>query len=278
MADALEGVRAAVVGATGGIGSAVVAELVDRGAVVLATGRDEQRLAALAGDRVRVLQLDVGTVDAGKALVGAASEMLGGLDALIIAVGAIGPIGPTRSVDPEQVLENLRLGPVAALRLIQGCSALLDASHSPSVTLFSGGGATDAFPRYTAYALEKTAIVRLVENLAVEEPAWRVNAVAPGFVATAIHDATIEAGVDAVGEAYFGETERRLDGAAVPPTHAAELCAFLASREAEGISGRLISAVWDPWREPEGRELLRTGAAYGRLRRIDGQWFDEVRS
>lgn len=146
------------------------------------------------------------------------------------------------------------------------------------MTLFSGGGATDAFPRYTGYALEKTAIVRLVENLAVEEPRWRVNAIAPGFVATGIHQATLEVGVAGAGYDYFAETERRLAGAAVPPTHAAELAAFLASAEAAGISGRLISAVWDPWREAAGRARLRTSSSFGRLRRIDGQFYDELPS
>lgn len=273
MSADLERIRAVVVGASGGIGTAIVGELLARGAAVLATGRDETRLHALAGERCDVLRLDVGDPDAAGALAATAKRRLGGIDALIIATGAIGPIGPTRSVDPDRVLENLRLGPVAALRIIQACVAQLDASPSASITLFSGGGATDAFPRYTAYALEKTAIVRLVENLAAEEPRWRVNAVAPGFVATGIHDATIEAGADAVGEEYFDETERRLGGAAVPPTHAAELCAFLASPEAEGISGRLISAVWDPWRDPDGARMLRSSPVFGRLRRIDEQFF-----
>ena len=274
--DDLKALRAAVVGASGGIGSAVVAELAGRGARVLATGRDADRLSALVASGATTLVLDVDDPQAPIGLAAAARERLGGLDALIVAVGAIGPIGPTRSVDPHGVLENLRRGPVAALGLVQACADLLDASPNASVTLFSGGGATDAFPRYTAYALEKTAIVRLVENLAAEEPRWRVNAVAPGFVATDIHDATLAAGADAVGDAYFAETQRRLDGEAVPASHAAELCAFLASDAAAGISGRLISAVWDPWREPAGQEALRSSRSFGRLRRIDGQWFAEA--
>jgi NAD(P)-dependent dehydrogenase (short-subunit alcohol dehydrogenase family) len=271
----LAGTRAAVVGATGGIGKAVVREFAGRGAAVLAVGRSGERLATVEG-AAHTLMLDVGDSDSGERLAAELARQLGGVDALVIAVGAIGPIGPTRSVDPDAVLESFRLGPVAALRLVQACAPVLDESLSPSVTLFSGGGATDSFPRYTAYALEKTAIVRLVENLAVEEPEWRVNAVSPGFVATEIHAATLAAGENAVGAGYFEETQRRLAGAAVPPTHAAELCAFLASPASAGISGRVISAVWDPWREAVGQERLRSAGSYGRLRRIDDQWYAEV--
>jgi 3-oxoacyl-[acyl-carrier protein] reductase len=271
----LAGARVAVIGASGGIGTAVVEEIAGRGARVLATGRDVSRLRRVES-LAEILVLDVDDPGAPEALADAARRGLGGLDALIIAVGAIGPIGPTRSVDPEEVLENLRRGPVAAIRLVQACADLLDESANASVTLFSGGGATDAFPRYTAYALEKTAIVRLVENLAAEEPGWRVNAIAPGFVATGIHEATLAAGSEAVGRAYFDETQRRLAGEGVPASHAAELSAFLVSDSAVGISGRLISAVWDPWREPAGQEDLRTSASYGRLRRIDGHWFTEA--
>ncbi len=113
---------------------------------------------------------------------------------------------------------------------MQACAPLLDAAPSPSVVLFSGGGATGPFPRYSAYALAKVATVRLAENLAAEEPGWRVNAVAPGFVATGMHETTLAL-----------ERERRralLRGDRAPPGRrdpaevAAGLVAFLLSDEA----------------------------------------------
>jgi len=128
-------------------------------------------------------------------------------------------------------------------------------------------------PRYTAYALAKIAIVRLVENVALEEPAWKVNAVAPGFVATPIHDATLAAGSDLAG-VYHDETVSRLEEA-TPPTAAADLVAFLLSGESHGITGRLISAVWDDWRSQSVRSLLREHDSFARLRRIDLQQFQD---
>jgi NAD(P)-dependent dehydrogenase (short-subunit alcohol dehydrogenase family) len=264
--------RIVVVGATGGIGSAVVEELLRSGAQVLATGRDQTALERLveAGASVRVL--DLADAAAPAELATAVGERFSGdLDGLVVAAGSVDPIGPTRTVDLEAVDRAVRVQLLGALALVQACAPLLDAGDSPSVVLFSGGGATAPLPRYTAYALAKVATVRLVENLALEEPGWKVNAVAPGFVATKIHDPTLAAGAEVAGP-YHDETLSRLEQA-VPPTEAAALVAFLLGPESRGISGRLISAVWDDWRAESVRALLREHDSFARLRRIDNQQF-----
>jgi NAD(P)-dependent dehydrogenase (short-subunit alcohol dehydrogenase family) len=241
---------------------------------VLATGRDPERLETLRRRGAAAVALDLGDPGCGAALAAAAGEALGeALDGLVLAAGRLEPIGPTRSVDLDALARTVDEHVLGALRVVQACAPLLDAAPAPSVVLFSGGGATGPFPRYSAYALAKVATVRLAENLAVEEPGWRVNAVAPGFVATGMHATTLAAGREEVGP-YFEETERRL-GDATPPEAASELVAFLLSGESAGISGRLISAVWDPWREEAGRAVLRGDGDFGRLRRIDAQRFHD---
>ncbi len=187
--------RIAVVGGTGGLGRAVVDALLARGDRVLATGRDPARLEALADAGRWRCALDLGDPGCGAALAAAARAGLGdALDGLVLAAGRLEPIGPTRTVDLGELARTLDEHVLGALRVVQACAPLLDAAPSPSVVLFSGGGATGPFPRYSAYALAKVATVRLAENLAAEEPGWRVNAVAPGFVATGMHDTTLAAG------------------------------------------------------------------------------------
>jgi NAD(P)-dependent dehydrogenase (short-subunit alcohol dehydrogenase family) len=264
--------RIVVVGATGGIGSAVVDELLVAGANVLATGRDEAALERLAESGASVRALDLENAAMSAELGTAVGEQFSGrLDGLVVAAGSVEPIGPTRTVELEAVELALRAQLLGVLALVQACAPLLDAGDSPSVVLFSGGGATAPLPRYTAYALAKVATVRLVENLALEEPGWKVNAVAPGFVATRIHDATLAAGATLAGP-YHHETLSRLEQA-VPPTEAAQLVAFLLGPESYKISGRLISAVWDDWRDDGVRSLLREHDSFARLRRIDNQRF-----
>ncbi len=265
-----------MVGGTGGLGTAIVSALLARGDRVLATGRDPARLEALAERGATSLPLDLGDRDCGAQLAAAAREALGGsLDGLVLAAGRLAPVGPTRLVNLDALASTLDEHLVGALRVIQACAPLLDAAPAPSVVLFSGGGATAAFPRFTAYALAKVATVRLVENLAEEEPGWRVNAVAPGFVATGIHAATLSQDRATVGP-YYDETEERLKGGATAPGVAAGLVAHLLSDESAGVTGRLISAVWDPWADPEGSAVLRGAGDFGRLRRIDGQRYHDL--
>ena len=273
----LENRRILITGATGGIGAAVVKEVLAHGGRVLAVGRDIRRLSHVEDIGAQTVQLDLTSRNAPSRLAASAGSAFGGaLDGLVVASAQLAPIGPTRAVDLDELEQAFRVNTLATLGIIQGCAQLLDAGLTPSVVLFSGGGATAAFPRYTSYALSKVALVRLVENLAVEEPAWKVNAVSPGFVGTGIHAATIEAGPDVAGP-YYDETRERLSEPSAP-TAAAQLVAFLLSERSRGISGRLISAVWDAWRDPDYAEALRSDTDLARLRRIDGERFVDVAS
>ena len=264
-----------VVGGTGGIGTAIIDVLLERGDRVLGTGRDVGRLEALSHRGVATHRLDLGDRQCGAGLAGACTERLGdAIDGLVFTAGGLDPVGPTRAVDLNAVARTLDEHLVGILRVIQACAPFLDTADAPSVVLFSGGGATGPFPRYSAYAMAKVATVRLAENLAAEEPRWRVNAVAPGFVATDIHAVTLSLDPNVVGP-YYEETEERLQRA-TPPEVAAKLVAFLLSDESAGITGRLISAVWDPWREDEGRAVLKGPSDFGRLRRIDSQRFHDL--
>jgi 3-oxoacyl-[acyl-carrier protein] reductase len=71
----------------------------------------------------------------------------------------------------------------------------------------SGGGAATPFPRFTAYAVSKAALVRFTETLAQEVAAHniQVNAVAPGFVATRLHQETRSSG-EGAGSEFLGRS------------------------------------------------------------------------
>jgi 3-oxoacyl-[acyl-carrier protein] reductase len=92
-------------------------------------------------------------------------------------------------------------------------------------------------------------VVRFTETLAVELKAYRVdvNAVAPGVLATKLVDDFVEAGADKLGQAYMDEVKRQREDSQPAFDVATALCTYLASPESDGITGRLISAVWDPW-------------------------------
>ncbi len=275
----LKGRRILVTGGSRGIGGEVARLLAKRGAAVVVVARSradvEEAVAELPGEGHRALALDVGDEAGWRA---AAEEgALEGIDGLVSAAAVLAPVGPVGSYAPQEFWATMRVNVLGTLLAVHHCIASLEAARGAVVT-FAGGGATSPQPRYDAYATSKAAVVRLSENLALElaERGVRVNAVSPGFVATGIHAATLNAGPDLAGEGYFASTERQLDDGGVPARRAAELTAFLLSEEARGITGRLISAPWDPWEEPAFQRRLREEPDLATIRRIDGQFFVPV--
>jgi NAD(P)-dependent dehydrogenase (short-subunit alcohol dehydrogenase family) len=256
-----------------------------RGAETLVAA--EARLSAEYGaERVRGVAADVGREGDVAALFRVAEGWMGGIDGVIHAAAVLGPIGPTAEVDPERWLETVRVNLFGSYlvsaaaarsmlgRIEEGAGPAHDAAVTAelgrgSIVLLSGGGATSPFPRYTAYASSKVAVVRLAESLAEElAPAGiRVNALAPGFVATRMHAETLAAGARA-GVDYLRRTAEELEEGGVPPELAGRAAVFLLSGESAGITGRLVSAPWDRWWEWPGRRAEIEGSDLFTLRRI----------
>ncbi len=276
----LEGRRILCTGASRGIGAVVARSLARHRARLVLVARDRKALEALAGELEggphEILELDV----ADEAAWAAASTAVinhDRLDGLVCAAGILGPIGPIGSFAPSAFRRTLEVNLIGTLLAVEACLAALLASSGAIVT-FSGGGATGPFPRFDAYAASKAAVVRLTENLAEELAPQKVraNAVAPGFVTTAMHDATLAAGESRVGSAYFQRTLEMIRSGGDPPELAAELTAFLLSPRAAKVTGKLISARWDPWRDEEFLRRLETERDFATLRRIDDQFFQRV--
>jgi NAD(P)-dependent dehydrogenase (short-subunit alcohol dehydrogenase family) len=267
-----------VTGGSMGIGAAVAHALAERGArlVLIARGAEalEATLARLPGGDHEAHPLDVSD----EAAWGELTPGLGELHGLVCAAARLDPVGPVGSYEPERFRRTLEVNVLGTLLAVHHCLPALRATGGAVVT-FSGGGGTGPLPRFDAYAASKAAIVRLSENLAaeLEESGVRVNCVAPGFVATRMHDATLAAGPEAAGSAYYERTRRELEEGGAPAAAAAELvCLLLGDPEPVPFTGRLISAQWDPWREAAYRDRLSAAPELGTLRRIDGVLYAPV--
>ena len=177
---------------------------------------------------------------------------------LVCAAAMLDPVGPIGSYTVADFRRTLEVNVIGTLLAIRACLPGLRASRGAVVT-FSGGGATGPLPRFDAYAASKAAVARLSENIAVElaGEGVRVNCVAPGFVATAIHQSTLAAGPERAGAAYFEHTRAELQRGGVPASEAAELvCLLLGGDPDAPFTGKLISAQWDPWRDSGYRARL----------------------
>lgn len=265
--------RALVTGGSRGIGRACAERLARAGWQVVVAARGVEAAgdvaAGLPGSGHEPLQIDVAQVSTWEQAAG----RLAVLDGVVHAAGVLGPIGPMEEIDPQAFTDTLRVNVLGTFLAARATRSALRASGGAFVT-FSGGGATGALARYDAYAASKAAVVRLVENLAAD--GLRANAVAPGFVATSIHDATLLAGEDAAGAAYYAHTLKQLAAGGTSPEAAADLVVWLLSDDSIGVSGRLISAPWDRWRDPAFTQRLRDEPNLATLRRIDDQFFTEM--
>jgi 3-oxoacyl-[acyl-carrier protein] reductase len=107
-----------------------------------------------------------------------------------------------------------------------------------------------------------------------------VNAIAPGALNTRMLDEILAAGPEKVGAAFFQKSveQKGSGGAGLAP--GAALAVFLASDASDGITGKLISAVWDNWEAwPQHVAELSSSDLYT-LRRITGrdrgaEWADK---
>ncbi|HMD57233.1 MAG TPA: SDR family oxidoreductase [Solirubrobacteraceae bacterium] len=267
--------RVVVTGGSKGIGHAVATALAARGWQVTLLARDpvalERAREQLPGDGHEAVVLDVADEEAWSRL----EPRLGELEGLVCAAAVLDPVGPIGSYSAADFRRTIDVNVLGTLLAIGACLPALRRSGGAIVT-FGGGGATSPLPRFDAYAASKAAVVRLTENIAAELSAdgVRVNSIAPGFVATDIHRATLAAGPEVAGEDYFSRTRAELASGGVPASEAAELaCLLLEGDPDSSFTGRLISAQWDAWRDPRFRRRLAAEPDLATLRRIDDVFF-----
>lgn len=260
--------RIVVTGGSKGIGLACARLLALDGRAVTLVAREEEALrvavASLPGEGHRWHACDVADQDAWTSLE--LDEVVG----LVCAAGLLEPVGPVGTYDVAAFRRTLDVNIVGTLLAVEACLPALRSAGGAIVT-FGGGGATSPLPNFDAYAASKAAVVRLTENLAPAIPPVKINAVAPGFVATAIHEATLVAGAELAGSAYYARTQAALAEGGFPAEEAAKLVAFLL--DDPPFTGRLISAQWDPWQDPVFVRRLETDNDLATLRRIDDQFF-----
>lgn len=278
-ARALENKVAIITGANQGLGFEIARKYIDAGANVCICARNktllqeaERQLRAEPGSGQQMLALpaDVSKPEEVEAVVRATHDAFGRIDILVNNAAIHGPKGPIEDVDWREWVRAIEINLLGSVLM---CRAVLPSFKSQGrgkIIQLSGGGATSPMPRVSAYAASKAAIVRFVETLAeeIKDSGIDVNAVAPGAMNTRLLDDVLQAGPEKVGQAMYERALKQQRDGGSPVEKAAELVVFLGSPESDGISGKLISAVWDPWSSlPEHLEELRGSDIYT-LRRI----------
>ncbi len=275
----LSGKRALITGASQGFGLAVAHAFAREGASVMLCARQASALAtaaesikrvSVAGARILHRTVNISQTAQVDALVEATLSELGGLDILIANAGVYGPKGAIESVNWEDWVQAIEINLMGTVYCCRAVVPAFKRQKYGKIVILSGGGATKPMPYLSAYAASKAAIVRFGETLAGELREYNidVNTIAPGALNTRLLDEVLEAGPEKVGRAMYAAALEQQRTGGTPLEIGANLCTFLGSPASDGISGRLISALWDPWdRFPELAPQLEKSDIYT-LRRI----------
>ena len=195
------------------------------------------------------------------------------VDVLINCAGLFGAIGRFDQTDSTEWKETIDINLFGTYLLAKHFLPLLLKSDIKKMINFSGGGAFGTFPNYSAYAVSKAAVVRLSENMAneLEKLGVQVNCIAPGFVATEIHDATLKIGKNKAGEEHYRLTKEKLQDGGVSMSVPVECVKFLISPDSDGLSGKTISAGFDKWNTEGFKQAVKeiTASELYSMRRVN---------
>jgi 3-oxoacyl-[acyl-carrier protein] reductase len=252
-------------GSSTGIGRALAERLLSRGHHVWGLARSDQSDFAASHPNFHHTRCDVSDYSAVAAAASAYAAAWPQLDAVICAAGLQGEIAPALTADPLKWSATIRAnldGTYFALRAFAPLLLNRPAfSSRAKIVCFSGGGATKARVNFSAYGVAKTALVRLVETIADEnrDQPLDINALAPGAINTRLTDEILALGPSVVGAAEYAAAQKQKAAALVPKsagasasadpalTRALDCVEWLLSPASDGITGRLLSAPWDPW-------------------------------
>ena len=275
----LKGRTTVITGANQGFGEAIAAAFVKEGASVYICARDKEKLLAvqnklkgMAGkdQKVFAMTADVSIENDVKKLIDAAAAEFNHIDILVNNAGIYGPKGSIDKIDSGEWAKAIEINLIGVFYCCKYGVAHMKKNRYGKIINLSGGGATAPLPFISAYAASKAGVVRLTETIAEECKSFNIdiNSVAPGALNTRLLDEVLAAGPETVGKDFYERAIKQKNDGGVPLETGAELCVFLASPESDGITGRLISAKWDPWQTLPGRREELSKSDIYTLRRI----------
>lgn len=188
----LNGKRALVTGSSAGIGTAIANRLVEEGASVVITGRDQKKAEAVAremrrDDRQVIASAgaDLSTDDGARALADKVVAELGGVDILVNNHGVYVGRG-WWNAEPADWADIYNQNVVSFVRLIQALGPRMRDAGWGRIINISSGGAWQPFAAMADYTATKAAVLNLTVSLAREfaDTGVTANSVSPGIVAT----------------------------------------------------------------------------------------------
>lgn len=265
-------------GATGYAGLKITEYLASQGKDLLLSARDENKLQDLIGDiskrypnqNFRGFSCNLAIPESWKSAIDVLNNFT--VHEYINCSGIQGQLGPSSELDYKEMNDVFNVNLFSSIFFTNHFGNRTKKSDKLSIIHFSGGGSTGPRPLFMSYSLSKTALLRFVENYAVENSNRniRINAIAPGLLPSKMQSEVIRNERLFDSRDYFNSL-KSLSEESYDSTKLLNLCDFLLTDKSEGITGKLISVEWDNWAEwPNNLDQLRNSDLYT-LRRITGR-------
>jgi len=279
MKISLENRVALITGSSRGLGRAIARAYVKAGANVILCARNEKKLFETQtqlqklcnkNQKIIAIQADVSKKDDVNQIVSRSLDTFKQIHILVNNAGIYGTKGRIENINWNEWIHAIEINLFGSILMMRALLPHFRKNKYGKIIQLSGGGATSPLPFISAYATSKAAIVRFAESLSLEvqEDNIDVNSIAPGALNTRLLDEILESGSKKVGMTFYKKALKQKKEGGVPLECGADLSVFLASKLSDGITGKLISAVWDPWEKlPEHFNELKKTDIYT-LRRI----------
>lgn len=272
----LKNKNAVITGANRGLGKAIATEFVKQGANILICARDAQLLMETRkelleyGTDVYACKVDVANKMNLYKLYNNSTSYFDKIDILVNNAGIQGAKGLIEETNWDEWEKTINTNLMSVVYLCKLFIPHFKKNKCGKIINISGGGAANPRAFFSAYAVSKAGVVRFTETIAEELKEYNIdcNSVAPGALNTRLLDEVLEAGPNKIGREAYNKFLKQKEQGGSSIEKASKLCSFLASESSNGITGKLISAPWDNWKDlPNHITELKTTDVYT-LRRI----------
>ena len=188
---------------------------------------------------------------------------------IVLSIGRLSPIGKITESDFDEWEDSVTLNFLNQIYFVQQVLKLTGklSAQRRTILTFAGSGTNSAPMNYSAYTLSKIALIKATELLAAEYEHCAFVSLGTGWIKSAIHMQTLEAGKLA-GDA-FQETVRRLnEGDFGSPNLICEFITWMNSQPIKSISGLNFSLQGDDWKSSGFSERLSEFPNNFKLRRL----------
>lgn len=177
-------------------------------------------------------------------------EIVKNISAVISNAGVYGPLGNLKDIEIEEFIDSININLISPFLLSKVFLPIICSNKKarPKFIQISGGGATKPMYFALSYAASKAGVVRLMESISQEyKGICDINSIAPGILNTKLLDNVLDAGIEKVGKEFYENMKKQKINGGTDMSKTSDLVDFLLSTKSDGITGKLISAVWDEY-------------------------------